>query len=241
MKSECIWLWTRWTEKVRWGLRRAAGGWLWDLKKSRCLCASLKWRWSQQSWWMEACSQRATVTSATPSSSLSPSAPLTMRVRSMPIKCACSICFTLKMEDRHLNGWDQTTQTAQKQKWTGTSAVRCVTCSSPPPLWPSRTTRARRTPRESAWSWGSRLQRSTAQQTQILCRLLQCPQTQIHVPILPPHCPGPSLLLVEMAGEKRGSIAACAEPGSITPWWPSSTMRARNTEETQPGHVFLSS
>lgn len=45
-----------------------------------CVCpCSLRWRWSLQAWWTEACSPRATATSATPSSYLSPSAPLTMR------------------------------------------------------------------------------------------------------------------------------------------------------------------
>lgn len=47
-------------------------------------------------------------------------------------------------------------RTVQRQRWTGTSAVPCVTCSSPPPLWPSRTTRAKPTLRESVWCWGSR-------------------------------------------------------------------------------------
>lgn len=46
-------------------------------------------------------------------------------------------------------------RTVQKQKWTGTSAVPCATCSSPLPSWPSRTTRVKPTPRESAWCWGS--------------------------------------------------------------------------------------
>lgn len=40
---------------------------------------SLRWRWSLRMWWTEACSRRATVTSAMPSSSLSPSARLTTR------------------------------------------------------------------------------------------------------------------------------------------------------------------
>lgn len=50
-----------------------------------CICLggmclySLRWRWSLRASWMEACSQRAIVTSAMPSSSPSPSAPLTMR------------------------------------------------------------------------------------------------------------------------------------------------------------------
>lgn len=42
------------------------------------LC-SLRWRWSLRASWMEACSQRAIVTSAMLNSSPSPSAPLTMR------------------------------------------------------------------------------------------------------------------------------------------------------------------
>lgn len=46
-------------------------------------------------------------------------------------------------------------RTVQRQKWTGTSAVPCVTCSSPPQLWPSPTTREKLMPRESAWFWGS--------------------------------------------------------------------------------------
>ena len=47
-------------------------------------------------------------------------------------------------------------RTVQRQRWTGTSAVPCVTCSSPLPSWPSPTTRAKPTPRESASCWGSR-------------------------------------------------------------------------------------
>lgn len=179
--------------------------------ESRCLCASLRWRWSRRVSWMEACSQRATVTSVMPSSSQSPSAPLTTRVRSMPIRSACSICFILKMEDHHPSDWDQTTQTAQRQKWTETSAAPCVTCSSPRPLWPSRTTRAKHMPKEFAWSWGSLLQHWIALQTQILCQPLHYPQTPIYVPL---H--GPWLLLVEMVEEKLGSTAACVEPGSTT-------------------------
>lgn len=43
-----------------------------------CIC-SLRWRWSLRASRMEVCSQRATVTSAMPSSSPSPNALLTMR------------------------------------------------------------------------------------------------------------------------------------------------------------------
>lgn len=46
-------------------------------------------------------------------------------------------------------------RTVQRQRWTGTSAVPCVTCSSPLLLWPSPTTRAKPMPRESAWCWES--------------------------------------------------------------------------------------
>lgn len=47
-------------------------------------------------------------------------------------------------------------RTAPRRRWTGTSAAPCATCSSPRPSWPSLTTRARPTPRECVWSWGSR-------------------------------------------------------------------------------------
>lgn len=214
------------------------------VERSRCLCASLRWRWSLRASWMEACSQRAIVTSAMPSSSPSPSAPLTMRVRNTPTRFACSTCFTLKMEDLLPKDWGRITQTVQRQKWTETSAVPCVTCSSHPPLWPSPTIRAKPMPRESAWCWGSHPPYPRpwpALQTQIPLLPLRCLQTPLRAPLLLWPYPGPWQWWVETVGERPASIAACVEPGSTTPWWPSSTTKARNTAGTQPGHAFWSS
>ncbi|KAG5831676.1 hypothetical protein ANANG_G00306260 [Anguilla anguilla] len=43
-----------------------------------------------------------------------------------------------------------------KRQWTRISAARSATCSSPPPSWPSRITRARPTPSGCGWYWGKR-------------------------------------------------------------------------------------
>uniref|UniRef100_A0A3Q1FMC7 Zgc:171482 n=1 Tax=Acanthochromis polyacanthus TaxID=80966 RepID=A0A3Q1FMC7_9TELE len=111
-------------------------------------------------------------------------------------------------------------RTVQRQKWTETSAVPCVTCSSPPPLWPSPTIRAKPMPRESVWCWGSHPpypQPWPALQTQIPLLPLRCPQTPLPAPLLPRPYPGPWRWSVETEGERQESIAACVEPGSTTP------------------------